>query len=123
MNFLPTDSIRAPLHRRAAIYVFDIFCRSADCSQFQEMNENTLLKTNAVKMLPVLKTQAPVFSHYLLILRILILIFSLFIGVLCVLYANNALSHFCCGVKDTDVHKDTRLPFKASEVPKHFYWF
>ena len=123
MNFLPTDSVGTPLHQRAAIYVFDIFCRSADCSQFQELNENTLLKTNTVKILPVLKTQAPLFSHYLLILRILILIFGLFTGVLCVLYGNNALSHFRCEVKDTNVHKDTKLPFKTSEVPTHLYWF
>lgn len=65
MNSLPPHSVRSPLHQRAALCAFDIFCRSADSSQSREVNRDACLKMNAVKGSPVLKIQAPHFSLYL----------------------------------------------------------
>lgn len=65
MNSLPLQSVRTPLHQRAALCAFDIFCRNADSSQLQEVNKDARLKMNAVEALPVLKIQAPHFSLYL----------------------------------------------------------
>lgn len=35
----------------------------------------------------------------------------------------NVILHIHCEVKDTNAHTDTKLPLKASEVPKHLHCF